>query len=384
MRRAEATSAAVGSPRDRPGRRLSSPGVRVLALVTLPTLGAGNRLRIEQYGPSLRAEGIELVVSPFFDDATRGVLYQRGRLLEKALGVLRGFARRARDLVRARRYDLVLVYRESAPLGPPLVEALFRVLRVPYVYDFDDAIFLRPPYSANRAWDWLRPPSRVASTARGARAVIVGNEYLAEHARRWNERVTIIPTPVDTERHRPRRTERPTGPLVLGWVGSQTTAPYLRLMDDALTAIAKRHDVVVRVVGGRYDHPSARVEELPYDLDREPADLESFDIGLLPEPDDGWTRGKGAFKALLYMATGLPVVASRVGVNPDVVLSGETGFCVDTTDEWVRALEQLLSDPELRLRMGSSGRQRVVERYSLAIQAPRLARVLRDAVIPPA
>jgi glycosyltransferase involved in cell wall biosynthesis len=354
--------------------------IRVLALVTLPTLGAGNRLRIEQYGPSLRAEGIELDVSPFFDAAAHEVLYRPGHQVAKALGVLRGFARRARDVARARRYDLVLVYRESAPLGPPLVEALLGALRVPYVYDFDDAIFVRPPYSANRAWDWLRPPSRVASTARGARAVIVGNEYLAENARRWNERVTIIPTPVDTERHRPRPGARAAGPLVLGWVGSQTTAPYLRLIDDALTDLARRHEFVVRVVGGPYAHPTVRVEQLSYDLDREPADLESFDIGLLPEPDDSWTRGKGAFKALLYMATGIPVVASRVGVNPEVVAEGETGFNVETTEQWVQVLEKLLTDAELRHRLGGGGRQRLLDRYSLRVQAPRLAKVLRDAV----
>ena len=352
--------------------------IRVLALVTLPTLGAGNRLRIEQYAPSLRPHGIELDVSPFFDAAAHDVLYRPRHLVAKALGVLRGFARRARDLWRARRYDLVLVYRESAPLGPPVVEALLGMLRVPYVYDFDDAIFVRPPYSANRAWDWLRPPSRVASTARGAQEVIVGNEYLAESARKWNARVTIIPTPVDTERHRPRTTARPVGPLVLGWVGSQTTAPYLHLIDDALTDLARRHHFVVRVVGGPYEHGSALVEQLAYDLEREPADLESFDIGLLPEPDDAWTRGKGAFKALLYMATGLPVVASKVGVNPEVVVEGETGFCVGTTDEWVRSLDQLLTDAELRRRLGAAGRQRLLERYSLQVQAPRLAKVLRD------
>ncbi len=139
----------------------------------------------------------------------------------------------------------------------------------------------------------------------------------------------------------------------------------------------------MRVVGGPYEHRTAHVERIAYDLEREPADLESFDIGLLPEPDDAWTRGKGAFKALLYMATGLPVVASKVGVNPEVIAEGETGFNVETTQQWVQALDRLLSDAELRRRLGMAGRQRLLERYALEVQSPRLAKVLRDAVARP-
>jgi len=99
--------------------------LRVLALVTAPTLGAGNRTRIEQYASLFRAHGIELRVSAFFDDATYRILYEQGHVLAKIAGTLRGIARRARDLWRLRRFDLVLIYRESAPLGPPLIERIF-------------------------------------------------------------------------------------------------------------------------------------------------------------------------------------------------------------------------------------------------------------------
>lgn len=350
-----------------------------MALVTLPTLGPGNRLRIEQYGSLLGDQGIALEVSPFFDEVTHRILYRPGYTLAKAVGVVRGIFRRVRDLVRARRYDVLFLYRESLPIGPPIFERALRLLGVTYVLDFDDAIFFRSPHSANSRWEWLRSPSRVSESARGARSVVVSNEYLAEHARRWNDRVEIIPTPVDTIRHRPSP-PRASHPLVIGWVGSHTTAPYLHLMDDAMRELARHHDLVFRVVGGHYVHPDVRVEEWDYDLDREPADLQSFDIGVLPEPDDQWTRGKGAFKALLYMATALPVVASRVGVNPDVVIDTETGYCVETTEQWVAALDALLRDGELRRRMGAQGRRRAEEHYSLLVQAPRLADVLRDAV----
>jgi hypothetical protein len=193
-----------------------------------------------------------------------------------------------------------------------------------------------------------------------------------------NPRVTVIPTPVDTERRRPR-SSRKAGPVVIGWVGSEGTAPYLHLVDEALALLSAECDVVVRVVGGTYENRLIRrLEVEEFALDREQSDLEGFDIGILPEPDDDWTRGKGGYKALLYMAAGIPVVASRVGVNPDIVIDGETGYCVSTTEEWVRALRALVSDGPLRERFGRAGRERVVRHYSIDVITPRLATALRE------
>lgn len=342
-----------------------------------PPLGPSNRLRIEQYAPLLRPQGIELTIAPYLDQRSFAVLYQRGHTLAKAMGVARGAARRIRDLRRARGFDLVVIHRESAPIGPPLVERALRRMGIPYVYDFDDAIFLRAIHPSNRAWAWLRRPN-VTETTRGAEHVIAGNEYLAQWARRVNEHVTVLPTPVDTDRHRPAEAHPRGGPLVIGWVGSSTTAPYLRILDEPLRRLAARHDLVVRVIGGGYDHPTARVERIPYSLADEPAQVQGFDIGVLPEPDDEWTRGKGAFKGMLYMAAAVPVVASPVGVNPDVI--GDGGLCVAGDAEWTAALERLLLDAGERRRLGDAGRRRIVERYSLHVQAPRFAAVLRDAV----
>lgn len=348
--------------------------MRILALVPYPTLGASNRLRVEQYVPHLRERGIEVTVSAFVDDATYRILYRPGHTLRKAVGMLRGVLRRVADVLRARGYDLVLIHRESAPFGPPLVERALDRLGTPYVFDFDDAVFLPAIHPSNRRWAWLRKVNVAETTAR-ARSVITGNEYLAEWVRPRNSRITIIPTPVDTDRHRPV-TRSPRRELVLGWVGSSSTARYLHLIDGALATVALTHPILVRVIGGDYANPGARVEVLPYSLGDEPAQVGSFDIGLLPEPDDQWTRGKGAFKGLLYMAAALPVVASRVGVNADVIVDGVTGFIVDDDAGWVAALERLIADPELRRAMGQAGRERVEERYSLRVQAPRLAAAL--------
>jgi glycosyltransferase involved in cell wall biosynthesis len=357
--------------------------LRVLCLAPYTSLGASNRLRFEQYIGPLREHGIDLRMAPFLDAAAHRELYAPGRTVQKALGVLRGVIRRARDLWRARRFDLVVVHRESSPIGPPLVERWLSAMGIPFVYDFDDAVYLGPIAEANRRWSWLRHPSRVAESTRRAARVIVGNDYLARWAKTHNPDVWIIPTGVDTERHRPRATEDRTGPVVIGWIGSVTTAPYLRLLDRAFDLLAEEQlPIVFRVIDAQYAHPRIPVQLRAFDHSTEPQEVADFDIGVLPQPDDAWTRGKGAFKALLYMASGVPVVASRVGVNPVVIPHGEVGYCVDTDEEWAAALARLVRDPALRARLGAAGRQHVERTYSVRVQTPRLAEALLGATPP--
>jgi glycosyltransferase involved in cell wall biosynthesis len=356
--------------------------VRVLCLVPYPKTNAGVRLRFVQQLDNLAQHGVRLTLSPFLDEPGFAVAFQQGHVVGKVLAVARGFVRRLRDLGRLSDHDVVLVYRESVPFGPAFVEAVAARRGSPVLVDFDEAVFIRNIHPANRAWSWLRDPRRLARACRSAAAVTAQNDYLADFARRWNHNVTVIPTPVDTDARKPRRARAP-GPVVIGWLGSETTASYLHLVDDALAELSSVSDVIIRVVGGAYSNPRVRrLEVHDFALDREQSELEDFDIGLLPEPDDPWTRGKGGYKALLYMAAGIPVIASRVGVNPDIVADGETGYCVTTTDEWVSALRRLVDDGALRDRFGAAGRARVVERYSIHVIAPRFASAIREVQRP--
>ena len=141
--------------------------------------------------------------------------------------------------------------------------------------------------------------------------------------------------------------------------------PY-RLLQGGDPAVHRRNDGI------------AHLEVHDFALEHEEADVQSFDIGILPEPDDEWAKGKGGYKALLYMAVALPVVASRVGVNPQIVVDGETGYCVGSDDEWVIALERLMGDAALRARMGAAGRRRVEERYAISVVAPAYASALHE------
>ncbi|MBI2016453.1 MAG: glycosyltransferase family 4 protein [Candidatus Rokubacteria bacterium] len=353
--------------------------MKVLCLVPYPTVAPSNRLRVEQYLPALRARGIQGTVRPFIDSARFYALSQRsGQFLAKAAHFLAATARRLADLRRADGYDLVLVHREAFPVGPAWVESWLTRRGIPLVYDFDDAIYLPHSHPAHQLLRWMKAPGKVVAIIRQRRRIIAGNSYLAAFARHHNPRVVIIPTPVDTDRIRPVA-RAPRGPVTLGWMGTATTAPYLGLLDTVWPLLGERERVALRVVGGSYRADGIGTTESPWTLEGEAAHLQAFDIGLAPMPDTAWTRGKCAFKVIQYMAAGLPVIASPVGAQGEVVRDGVTGFFATTAEEWVARIQTLVRNPDLRREMGMRGRALVENEYSLRATLPRFATALEEA-----
>jgi glycosyltransferase involved in cell wall biosynthesis len=354
--------------------------VKVLALVPGPyDTTPGQRFRIEQWEPYLRAEGIAVEFAPFLDARAEAALRRPGGAAAKAAGVLRGLGRRLRLASTAPGWDLIFVYREAALIGPALVERLLDWRGAPFVLDFDDAIWMPYVSPANALLGRLRFPGKTATLCRMARRVVVGNEYLGEYARRHNPHVSVVPTTIDTDRYRPRA--RPANPVpVIGWMGSYSTARYLDLVKPVLRRLRERREFRMTVVGGgdvRID--GVDVETRPWTSAREVEDLLGFDVGLMPLHDTEWEKGKCGAKALQYMALEVPCVVSRVGVNSEIVQDGVNGFTVANENEWERALERLVDDAGLRQRLGQAARETVVARYSAKVHAPRVAEILREA-----
>jgi glycosyltransferase involved in cell wall biosynthesis len=352
--------------------------LKVLAISPIPEEGAGCRFRIAQYLPYLRDAGFDVTLRSFYTQAFFRLVYQRGRYLRKAASFI-GLALRQSSLVWGiNRYDLIFLYREMVPLGPPLLELAIAGRRPPIVYDFDDAIFLPAVSEANKAISFLKDPNKAATIIRRSQAVTVGNTFLAEYARTYNATVDVIPTAVDTARFVPRpETERPAGPLVVGWIGSPTTFAYLEGLAEVLRRVAARSPFVLKCSGaGRPVHfPGLDVRVEPWALHREVELFNTCDIGVYPLTDDDWSRGKCGFKAIQFMACSVPVVAAAVGVNREIVQDGVNGFLASTPGEWLEKLERLLTDPNLRARFGEAGRRTIEERYSLQVTAPKLVQV---------
>ena len=362
---------------------MSVAPIRVLAISPIPEEGAGCRFRVSQYVPYLESQGFKVTIRPFYTREFFRMVYKPGHFLRKSLGFLGLLIRRLRLFQELGDYDVVFLYREAVPAGPPWIERRIARRGLPIVFDFDDAIFLPNVSEANKSLGFLKDTSRPAKIIAFSSHVVVGNEFLADYARQFNPAVTVIPTAVDTTRFvpRPDRERVPASGPVVGWIGSPTTYHYLEKMGPLLKDAAARHPFTLKVSGaGKPVHfDGVTVQEVPWSLDREVELFNSCDVGVYPLQDHDWERGKCGFKAIQFMACGVPVVAAAVGVNRDIIRDGENGFLASTPAEWRDKLDRLLTDKALRDRFSRAGRETIEERYSLRVTAPQLARILKQA-----
>ncbi|MBI3087425.1 MAG: glycosyltransferase family 4 protein [Candidatus Omnitrophica bacterium] len=354
--------------------------MNLLILSPYPREGASFRFRILQYLPYLESQGIQCTVRCFLSSAEFAQVHLPRHYLAKGKALASGTMRLAASLSAARRFDLILVHRELYPLGLDGFERWLERSGRPVVLDVDDAIFLPQPHS-NRVVRQFHNPAKLMRLAAVSRLVIVSNEYLARWFRRHTRAVAVIPTAVDTDRFRPPA-ERPSGPLTVGWIGSPSTSDYLQPLVPVLKRLAQARAFEMKVVGAgpAFQSNGVPVVRVPWRLDREVEDFQSLHIGVYPLPDDPWAEGKGGFKTIQYMAVGVPVVASAVGVNRDIIRDGENGFLAADEAQWIGALSRLLDDALLRERIGRAGRQTAESAYSVAVHASRLAAVLRQAL----
>ena len=333
-----------------------------------------------QYRPFLEAAGFDVELKSFFDTDYLSSLYAGEK---SSYSVPHSYARRIQDMVRSKgSTDLIWLEKEALPWVPSVLEGRLMPSGVPVVSDFDDAVFHR--YDRHR----FKPirallGRKFEHVMKNSACVFAGNAYLAEYARNAGTRaVEVVPTVVDVERYRvkPYADEGPEP--IIGWIGTPSTwrecvEPFL----PVLRGVARTHNARIVAVGSRMT-PSEEggIHFLPFSEEEEPLRIRTMDIGVMPLPDTPWMRGKCGYKLIQYMACGLPVVASPVGVNSEIVEHGVNGFLAETPDDWSQALKTLIDDPELRWQMGAAGRKRVEERYSLQVYGPRVASLLSEIV----
>jgi glycosyltransferase involved in cell wall biosynthesis len=354
----------------------------VLTLVPYPLgIAPGQRYRCEQWAPYLREAGIELHFQPFASEPLAKALYRPAQYLSKARLTASDFLAQTKRILAADRFDAVYVHREAALLGPALLERLVRWRNPRFIYDFDDAIWLRYISPSNSYLSYLKVPGKTRTLCRLASAVTVGSEHLAAYARRYNRNVTVIPSTVSLREYRMPLARRREGPPVIGWTGSHSSLQYLDLVGRPLRELASRLRFRFRVIGVEgFSIPGVDVECRPWQAATEVEDLWPLDVGIMPLRDDPWTAGKCAMKAIQYLGVGIPAVVSPVGANRDVVQDGVTGLHARTDQEWIHSLYRCLVDEDLRQRLGRAGREAVVARYSAEAQAPRVAELLRGLV----
>ena len=361
--------------------------MKVLGLASYPVEAAATRYRLEQFVAPLAERDITLTISPFIEAKLFAQMYHRDALARNAIGLIKPTLLRLTDVLRANSADVILVQREAMMFGPPMIEWLTtRVCRRPLVLDLDDATYVSytsPTYGRlGQALKWF---SKTDDLIRWARIVTCGNRAIAEYVSSKGTIARVVPTVVDTEIFQPASRAAASVP-VLGWIGTHSTFPYLKSIFPVLTELAKTHSFRLKVVGAGQAEvivPGVEVENLPWSLDREVADFQSIDIGLYPidaELYSGkWAAGKSGFKAIQYMAVGVPYVATPVGGSAEIGEAKTTHFFASSDAEWQSALATLISNSEARQRMGAAARRHVLENYGLQAQADKLAAALREA-----
>ena len=356
--------------------------MRVLALVPgLYDISPSQRYRIEQWEPLLRERGVEITYEPFECPELNALLYHPGRMPKKLQLVAKGLGRRFDAVRKAREYDLVYILREAALLGPPVFERMVHKTGVPIVFDFDDAIFVSYRSPSNGYLSYLKFAGKTKTICRLAAHVMVGNPYLAEYARQYNERVTVVPTTIDTRTYHVPPPKNSDGPLIIGWTGSHSTVQHLDTLRGALKKLAARENFRLRVIGTPvYELAPIDVEAMRWRAKTEVDDLRPIDIGVMPLPEDKWSKGKCGAKALQFMGMGIPTVCSPVGVNTEIIQDDQNGFLARTEDEWVDKLTRLLRSAELRRRLGQAGRATVEQKYSAISQAPRVYEIFKSVL----
>lgn len=347
--------------------------IRTLGLALYGPLAASTRYRLGQYAPGLRSYGIDLDVRSLLGDEYLQRRFHGGML--PFTSMLKDGVARLRELRQHGRFDVAIVHCELFPFIPAAIEG--SLLRRPYLYDMDDAFYLRYRAGGKRIFRPLLG-NKFDRMMEGASAITAGNRNLADYSRRFNGNVVHLPTVVDTTRYVPRRASR-EGAFRVGWIGSPSTARYLELLAEPLSTLGAEIPMEFVVVGGKAPRlRNVEVSELAWSEATEIDIINSFDVGVMPLTDDEWSRGKCAFKLIQYMACGVPVVASPVGANADVI-SPDSGMLAGTGDEWMQALRTLHADRSLRKAMGAAARERVESQYSLGGTLPRLAALIQQS-----
>lgn len=345
--------------------------MRVLFLTLYPEAAASPRYRVHQFLPHLRAQGFDCTAAPA---VTRRIWSRhsgpnrRGRAFWYHAHET---PRRLAQLLGARRYDVIVLQKALMSAYLRGMPALLRAVGDRLVYDMDDAVHLAPPHPLRGLWRHFEDRDQVTALMRAARVTLAGNAWLAEEVANAGGHAERFPTVVDTERFTPA--VQPDSAFRLGWIGAPSTTPDLAAAVEALAGAA---DTAVRLVGADPDTvhwPEAEV--LPWSQDREVEWVQSFSAGLMPLRKTDWTKGKCALKALLYMACGVPCIATPWGAVRDIIVDGENGVFADSPEEWRTAVDRL-RDPGYRQSLGEAARYTVEARFSLHKAAPGLASLL--------
>jgi len=286
-----------------------------------------------------------------------------------------GLPGRLRMLASICRYDIVFLQKKL--LGA-LETRILSASGARLVYDVDDAVMFHE-FERNEPLTG-KFFTRFIHTVNASDAVLVGNRFLYEFARGNNDNVILVPTPIKAEVYEPKDYAARGEKVTVGWMGTPGNLKYLDMAAPALKRLTLRYpDLEFKIISKAFrELDGVNVVKKEWFQEEEVEDLRSLDIGIMPLHDDIWAQGKSGNKILQYFAVAVPVVASPVGVNRDIIEPGVDGFLPASDEEWFDSLSSLVEDPALRMEMGLRGREKLMARYTQDIHRMTLERILRE------
>ena len=352
--------------------------MKVLALSRFDRQGASSRLRIYQYIPFLEEKGIDVSVLPLLDASYLKELY--GGSVRQGGRRFGSYLKRLKSLGDRRRYDLLWLEYELLPWLPFWFERWFLGNGIPYVADYDDAVFHRyDTHSSGLVRRFLG--KKIGAVMGGAAAVLAGNDYIADHAQKAGAGKTVIlPTVIDINRYSAAGGASNQSRFTIGWMGTPFTFKYIESILPVLERFCIDHKAKVVLVGAGPGNlrDSDWLQFLPWSEETEAAEIAKFDVGIMPLFNDKWSRGKCGYKLIQYMACAKPVIAAPVGVNSKIVEHGVCGFLASSDEEWYNALSWIKNDKEKSEAMGNVGRLKVEQKYSLQVASPIVAELFQE------
>jgi glycosyltransferase involved in cell wall biosynthesis len=314
--------------------------------------------------------GYKIIYSNLLSKKDDQVFYSKGKYVFKFQILIKSLFIRTIDFFKAFSCSHVFIYREAFMLGTTFFERLFRLSGAKIIFDFDDAIWLNDTSQGNIDLIWLKNPNKYKKIIELSDIVFAGNNYLADYAAHYNPNVKIFPTVLNTDLYiSVSKKEKKT--ICIGWTGSSTTFKHFETAIPFLTEIKNRFHKLVYfkvIVNIEYRNENLDIVSTPWNINSEIEDLAEIDIGIMPLPDDDWSKGKCGFKGLQYMSLAIPTIMSPVGVNSEIIQDGVNGYLASSHEEWIDKISRLIESQDLRKNLGLAGQQTVIEKYSVSSQ----------------
>jgi len=338
-----------------------------------PNRSPSQRFRMEQYFPYLKKAGFEFDYSWFINEKDDAVFYSQGKWPGKLGLFLKAVRVRLNDVLKKNSYDFIFIQREAFMTGSVFFEKQLSRAKAKLIYDFDDAIWLDDTSLSNQRLKWLKRPGKIADIIHMADEVVAGNNFLAAYARQFNTNTHVIPTVIDTTVFVPIE-RKYKDKVSIGWSGSLTTKKHFEIIIPALERLKEKFSDKIELIhigDANMIYGDLQIENIQWNFENEIADLSRIDIGLMPLPDDDWSKGKCGFKALLYMSLAIPPVVSAVGVNTEIVHDGLNGLLAHSLQDWVDKVSTLITSSDLRGKLGREARKTVEKKFSVSSQWPK-------------